>query len=166
MDKTLIPLITAIISAAAILAGYAYQRYADRQAERRKNRQEIYSRLIVNITSRMAMLERLQSTPEWQNALDYREQYAVALKDQALARNLEEQKEISAFLSLYGTDSAVKAYADFLADGWDADTHSAKGADIGKLMLGLRLSIYPDTKVTAREASLVILNDAARLEDQ
>jgi hypothetical protein len=49
----LMPLLTAIISAMALLSGYMYQKHKDKQAEIRKTRQEIYSRLITNVTSRI-----------------------------------------------------------------------------------------------------------------
>ncbi|SEM20721.1 hypothetical protein SAMN04489760_106156 [Syntrophus gentianae] len=86
--EKLVPLVAAIISAAALLFGYMYQKNMERQAEIRKVRQEIYSRLATNITQRIGFLDRIQASPEWKNARNYQEQYGVAIKDAALSKNL------------------------------------------------------------------------------
>ncbi|MDE3088933.1 MAG: hypothetical protein KGJ80_06070, partial [Chloroflexota bacterium] len=113
MEK-LVPLLTAIISATALLSGYMYQKRKEKDAEIRKTRQEIYSRLVTNSTKRIELLDRVQMSPEWQKARNYQEQYQITIKDADLPKNLSDQKEIAAFLCLYGTDDAIKAYASFL----------------------------------------------------
>jgi hypothetical protein len=130
----------------------------------RKTRQEIYSRLATNITQRVGLLERIQRSPEWKNAKSYQEQYDVAIKDAALSKNLSDQKEIAALLCMFGTDDAVKAYADWLREGWDPNTKAAKSADLGRLILVLRKSIYPETYTIADDANLVIWNDVKHLD--
>jgi hypothetical protein len=62
--NSLLPILTAAISAAALLGGYWYQKRLERDAEIQKTRQEIYSRLIGNITQRNTMLGHLEQSPE------------------------------------------------------------------------------------------------------
>lgn len=159
-----VPLLTAMISATALLGGYMYQKHKEKEAEIRKTRQEIYSRLGTNLIKRIELLAHIQMSPEWQQAKNYQEQYQVVIKDAELSKNLSDQKEIATFLCLYGTDEAINAYANFLKEGWDPEKHSAKTPDVGKLVLGLRKSIYSQTDVTAGDANLVIFNDREHLE--
>ena len=159
----LVPLLVAIISATALLFGYVYQKHKEKEAEIRKTRQEIYSRLVTNITKRIELLDRIQKSTEWQKASNYTEQYEVAIKDAEMAKSLTDQKEIAAFLCLYGTDDAIKAYTNYLKEGWDSKTQSGKTPDLGKLILGLRKSIYPETQTTADDAKLAIYNDIREL---
>ena len=158
--EKLVPLLTAIISATALLFGYTYQKNTEREAEIRKMRQEIYSRLATNITQRIGLLDRVQMSPEWKQARNYQEQYNVIIKDAASSKNLSDQKEIAALLCMYGTDDAIKAYANWLREGWDPNTKTATSDDLGKLILGLRKSIYPETNATEVDANLAIWNDA------
>jgi hypothetical protein len=155
-----VPLATAIISAAALLGGYIYQKDKEKQADIRKTRQEIYSRLITNITQRIHFLDRIQQLPEVQEAKGYEEQYLVAIKDPELSQNVSDQKEIAALLCLYGTDDAIKAYVNYLAEGFTEYMHPrAKTADLGTLILALRKSIYEETRITSGESNLAIWND-------
>ena len=68
-NQNLLPILAAIISAIALLGGYAYQKQLERDAEIRKTRQDIYSRLISNITDRNTILGRLlEQSPEYAKA--------------------------------------------------------------------------------------------------
>jgi len=150
--KNLLPLSAAIISALALLAGYGYQKSLERDAEIRKTRQEIYSRLISNITQRNTMLGRLLLRPEYMKARP-EERPQLELKDAALAKNEGERTEIVASLCLYGTDEAVDAYTKYARANAEG-----KGGDLGELILSLRRSIYR-THINANEADLAIWND-------
>ncbi len=158
--EKIVPLIVAIISATALLGGYMYQRQKEKEAEIRKTRQDIYSRLATNITQRIGVLDRLEKSPAWNKARTYEEQYEVLVKDPEALKNLSDQKEIAALLCMYGTDDAIKAYTNWLREGWDPNTNEAKSADLGKLILALRKSIYPETRATAVDANMAIWNDA------
>ena len=147
----LIPLFTAIISAAALLGGYMYQKHMEMDAGIRKNRQEIYSNLITNITKRNEMQWRIENTPDWKEAKNDQEQYQLVLNDAEMSKNWHDRTEIVAFLCLYGTDDAIKAYANWVDEGSNVE-------DIGKLILAFRKSIYSETHTTADEANSAIWN--------
>ena len=89
----LLPLLAAIISAIALLVGYGVQKSLERDAEIRKTRQEIYSRLISNITERNTMLGRLLLSPEYIKAKP-EERPQLELKDAELAKNEGVRTEI------------------------------------------------------------------------
>jgi len=150
--KNLLPLLAAIISAIALLGGYAYQKNLERDAEIRKTRQEIYSRLISNITQRNTMLGRLLLSPEYMKAKP-EERRQLELKDAELAKNEGDRTEIVASLCLYGTDEAVDAYTEYARANAEG-----QGGDLGELILSLRQSIYK-THIKANEADLAIWND-------
>jgi len=147
----LIPLFTAIISAAALLVGYVYQKHMETDAGIRKNRQEIYSRLITNITKRNEMQWRIENSPDWKKAKNEQEQYQMILKDAEMSKNWHDRTEVVAFLFLYGTDDAINAYAKWVSEGSNVE-------NIGKLILAFRKSIYPETHTTADDANLTIWN--------
>ena len=146
----------AIISATALLAGYMYQKHEERVAEIRKTQQEIYSRLVTNITDRSTIFDHFEKSSAWQSA-NYEKKYSMFAEDAKGVKNLVEMKEISTFLSLYGTDDAIRAYVSFIEEGLNNENRGV--ADLGKLIVGLRKSIYPETKITANEANLIIWKD-------
>ena len=158
-----VPLIVAVISAAALLFGYMYEKDKEKEAEIRKTRQDIYSRLATNITQRIHLLDRIYKTPEWRNAKNEQEQYDVSIQDTALSKNLSDMKEIAALLCIYGPDDAIKAYANWLIAGYDPTRKADTSSDLGKLILALRKSIYPETSTTVDEANVAIWNDARHL---
>ncbi len=162
--EKLVPLIVAIISAITLLAGYTYQKHKEKEAEIRKTRQEIYSRLVTCITKRFALFDRLEQSPAWKKARNYSEQYNIMIRDPETSQNLAEQKEIATLLCLYGPDDAIKAYVDWLKGAWDASTKSSTSGNLGKLIIDLRKSIYPETNATADDANLAIWNNAEHLE--
>jgi len=157
----LVPLVTAIISATALLGGYMYQKHMEKNAEIRTTRQDIYSRLIANITKRNEILGRVEMTPEWKKAKkNPQEQHQLELKNTELSENEGDRTEIVSLLCLYGTDDAVKAYFNYAKENLDP---KGQGGDLGKLILALRRSIYPKTHTTAKEANLAIWYDAKYL---
>jgi len=161
-NQNLLPILAAIISAIALLVGYAYQKQLERDAEIRKTRQDIYSRLISNITDRNTILGRLlEQSPEYAKAkLEERPQVesklsaAGLLTDPALSKNEGERTEVIASLCLYGTDGAIDAYAKYARANAEG-----KGGDLGELIVDLRHSIYNETQVKADKADLAIWND-------
>ena len=48
-----IPLLAALASALALLAGYAYQKRKERQFEIQRTRQDIYTRLVKNLMTKL-----------------------------------------------------------------------------------------------------------------
>lgn len=159
MDN-IVPLLTAIISAIALLSGYMYQKYKEREAETRKKRQEIYSRFIVNLTERQELFEQAMRRPDWPSREDpeYSQKLTtLIIGDSELNKNLSEGREIMTFLALYGSDEAIKACLEFRREGWEYSTgESSKGADKGKLIQRLRRSVYPKTRVTSEDLNLVM----------
>lgn len=160
--KGLIPILTAVISALAVVGGYVYQKAQDREAEIRKTRQEIYSHIISNITERNAILgDLLNQFPEYRNA-KLEEQHQVEqqlsnagrLTSPKLSENEAERTKWVAALCLYGTDKAIDAYAKYASANVEG-----KGGRIGELILGLRESVFEKTHVTADEADLAVWNE-------
>src|SRR5271166_4957616 len=116
MFRNWLPILAAIISAIAVLAGYAYQKSLERDAEIRKTRQEIYSHLISNITERNALLGLLEQSPEMLKAKpEERPQLEnkLQLTDPELTKNERDRTEVVASLCLYGTDEAIDAYTTY-----------------------------------------------------
>jgi hypothetical protein len=144
------PLLAALISAGVILFGYVYQKNMEREAEVRKARQEIYVRLINNITQRMALLDRFAQRPGWKSTLSDQEKYELALGIPGMRKNLAEQKNVGALLLMFGTDEGIREYANWLR---------GDGRDLGRLMLSLRKSIYPETRALREDANQVIWNE-------
>ena len=155
--RNLLPVLTAAISAAALLGGYWYQKTLERDEETRKTRQEIYSRLIRNITQRNTILGRLEQSPQYLAAKpEERSQveWQLMLKDNEASRNWGERTEVVASLCLYGTDEAIDAYARYARANIEG-----QDADLGELVLALRQSIYKTTHVKVNEADVAIWND-------
>ena len=160
MKEKLIPLLIAIIGAVAALVGYSYQKELERKAEVIKTRQNIYSRLIVNSTKRVDILNRLSERKAWKDATNIYDQYKLFMHDPEARANRVEMQEIATLLAVYGTDEGINAYADYLKEGWEqAIGKSSKEADLGKLILALRQSVYPNTYVRSSVINLIIWND-------
>lgn len=160
--RNLLPLLAAVISAVALLAGYSYQKRLERGEEVRKTRQEIYSRLIGNLTERNTILgglldrspEYAKARPEERSEVERKLWAAGQLTDPTLSKNEGERTEIVASLCLYGTDEAIHAYAKYARANMEG-----KGGDLGELVTDLRHSIYKETRIAADEADLSIWND-------
>jgi len=156
----MVTLLTAIISAIALLSGYIYQKYKEREAEIRKKRQEIYSRFIVNLTERQELFEQAMRGTDWPNREDseYSQKLTkLIIGHSELNKNFSDGREIMTFLSLYGSDEAIEACLEFRRAGWEYSAgESSKGADIGKLIRRLRRSVYPKTRVTSEDLNLVM----------
>jgi hypothetical protein len=148
--KTWLPMLTAIISAVALLAGYAYQKNLEKDAELRNSRQEIYSHLITNITNRNALLGRVKSLERLKANPEELLQSRLQLESD-LANNERERTEVIASLCLYATDEAIDAYAKYARSNIDGN-----GGNLGELILALRRSIYKTSHITADEANLTI----------
>jgi hypothetical protein len=161
MLQELTPLLTAIISATALLISYVYLKQKEQGAETRKTRQDVYSRLISNITKRNELLGHLQLSPEWKKTQNHHEQDQLVLNDLELSRNEGNRTEVVALLCLYGTDDAVEAYARWARENINADE---QGGNLGALVLALRKSIYPGTLTTADQANLAIWFDSKYLK--
>jgi hypothetical protein len=174
MDN-LVPVLAAIISAVALLWGYAYQKGKEADAEILKKQQEIYSNLITNITTRNSIMGHILDSPAYiaasekeRKALRDADPAAAAAideemgdmfnKDPASIENRNQRTEIVALLCLYGTDEAIKAYSDFSAKAIGPNTQID---DVGELIVALRRSLTnkhqpSHTLITAREANLGI----------
>jgi hypothetical protein len=155
------PVVTALISALALLGGYVLQKSAERDAETRKTRQEIYSRLISNITERNTLLGRYEETSEFLNAKPGERQQLESqfqFKDPALTENEGKRTEIIASLCLYGTDEAIDAYVKYARANAER-----RGGDLGELVFQLRQSITR-THIKPGDANLAIWQDPKYLE--
>jgi len=151
--KNFITLATAIISAVALLCGYGYQKHMEREAEIRKTRQDIYSRLVASITKANEITGRLEQTPEWKEAKNAQERNQLAAKNPELSKNWHNRTEIISLLCLYGTDDAIGAYLNWTKEDLDP---KGKGGDLGELVVALRKAIYPKTHTKAGEADAII----------
>lgn len=166
--KDVIPVLAALISALALLTGYAYQKTLEREAQIREIRQGIYSRLISNITRRNAITGRLlNASPEYVQAKTAEERCRVEeelsatawLGNRELTKNAGERTEIIASLCLYGTDEAIDAYVQY--------SHASaeqKRWNLGELIKQLRHSIYDKTHLDPNDANLAIWNDPKYLK--
>jgi len=154
-SKNLVTLVTAIISATALLVGYSYQKSLEKETEIRKTRQEIYSRLLTSITKRNEILGRVIMTSKYRTAKNSDEQNQVIVNNAELSKNWNDRTEIVAFLCLYGTDDAIEAYSDWTKE----DLDRSKGGNLGQLVVALRKAIYPKTLSTPDQANLVIWQD-------
>ncbi|HXX18639.1 MAG TPA: hypothetical protein VEJ46_04495 [Candidatus Acidoferrum sp.] len=169
--KNLLPILTAVISAIALIGGYVYQKDQDRKAEIRKTRQEIYSRLISNITQRNEILGRLlEQFPEYVKVKDKPDERrrveqelsaAGRLTSPELSKNEGQRTEVVAALCLYGPDEAIDAYAKYAT----ANMGRREGGDVGQLILDLRRSIDRKTHITAEQADLAIWMDPKYLTE-
>ncbi len=153
------PLLTAAISAIALLAGYSFQKRKERQFELLKTRQDIYSRLIKNLTLRRQLSTVASADADWPKELRKEDLDSInKLIDERypdLRRNLIEGHELFSLLCIYGSDAAVKATAQF------ADRHRLVGegkvadVEIEVYLHALRLSLFPDTSVTPNDIELI-----------
>jgi hypothetical protein len=151
-----LPTLTALFSALLVLVGYSYQQNLARNEDVRKQRQEIYSRLIHNISERNILLGRYEQTPEYVKASPAERsqlEMQYSLKDVDLTKNEGERTETISQLCLYGTDAAIDAYVKYAKAN-----AGGTGGDLGQLILELRQSISP-THLEATEADLAIWND-------
>ena len=155
--KSLPTVLAAGISAIALLLGYWYQKNEDRAAEIRKTQQEIYSRVIRNITERNTMLGHLEQSPEYLAAKPEQRAHVeeqLQLKDLELTTNEGERTEVIAFLGLFGADEAIDAYAEYARANM-----TKEGGDLGQLVLALRRSVFKQkTHIKADEAYEAIWN--------
>jgi len=113
--KNWLPILTAFVSAMGVLIGYvvgSYDKQLERASELGKTRQEIYTRLINNITERNEWLGRLELLPEYSRASG-EERIQLERKNPELSKINGERFAVVAQLVLYGTDEAIDAYAKY-----------------------------------------------------
>jgi hypothetical protein len=170
--KNLLPIFTALIGAVALLLGYVCQKNLESDNELDKVRQDIYSRLITNITEKNTILGRLEQSPQYLKAkqenrtaqeLNQLEQQMM-LQDDDMVKNEGKRTELVASLYVYGADEANDAYVEYAR----ANTKQ-EGGDLGKLVLGLRKSIYRKSRIKesgtkTSEADMAIWNDPKYLK--
>jgi hypothetical protein len=150
-----IKIVTAIISAFVVIVGYVYQKRKEHQAEIRKKQQEIYSRLVANITKKNGITGRIEQMFQFRNAKTEEERKRVYIQDPEYSKNYwDERSEIVALLFMYGTDKAIQAYIDWTKKNLGG---AEEGPDLGKLVVTLRQDILPNEKsTTASNANLSI----------
>lgn len=157
-----IPLFAAIISALVILYGYVYQKKKERDASINETRKELYNRLIQNLSERLDMFEIiLQTDEEIVRSLKSGDFFALSKvfpkRFTEFDDNLNKGREILSLISLYGSDEAIKVCVEF----FEQFTNSLKSGqgiifDKGLLLLNLRRSIYPKTKISPNDINLLI----------
>lgn len=170
--KNLLPIFTALIGAVALLLGYVFQRNLEIDNELNKVRQGIYSRLITNITEKNTMVGRLEQSPQYLKAKQEKRtnmelqqlEQKMMLQDAEMVDNEGERTKLVASLYVYGTDEAIDAYVEYAR----ANT-KREGGDLGKLVLGLRKSIYSKSRIKeggamTSEADMAIWNDPKYLK--
>ncbi len=155
-SEKLVPLAAAIISAAALIGCYMYQKHQEREAEINRMRQGVYSRLVTNITDRNEIWKRIPRVSAGKRERNTKELQNLFASDAKGAKNEADMKEIGASLILYGTDDAIRAYASYLEK---ANSGHGSNDDVGQLIVDLRKTIYPRTKATVNDANKVIWNE-------
>ena len=158
--EEMVPLLTAVISAIALLTGYVVQKHQEQNEETLKTRQEIYSDLISNITERNEIQGRIEMSPEGLKATSPEEKSQLYLRNPEFQSNEGARTRIVALLCLYGTDKAVNAYAQWAAEETEPN---GNGGNLGELILRLRESLV-STKITENEANLAIWYNRKYLE--
>jgi len=112
-----IPILAARISAMALLAGYAYVKHAERVFEIQKKRQEIYRRLITNLTRKIDLFEQLRTDRRILQRVDQNNvegvQALIKREYPALDQAMNEAREITALMAVYGTGDAIRACEQF-----------------------------------------------------
>jgi len=154
-----LPLLAALISAIALLAGYAFQKHKERQVELLKTRQSFYSRLMKNLTLRRQLLKVVYADADWskelwEEDLD-RMNKLIDEKYPEVRKNLIEGHELFSLLCIYGSDTAVKAAAQFASRHHLVSEGKAADVEIEVFLHALRLSLFPDTTVTPNYIELI-----------
>jgi len=154
------PILAAVISALALIGGYIYQRRKEQEAEIRRVRQDIYSRLCINLMRRVDAMDRVARVADWPAPDDpeyMKKSYELVMADPECRANLAEGRELTASLALYGTDDAIRAYVHWIRQGWAyANKRSSRDPDTGQLIQALRKSVYPRTRIRADEIDYAI----------
>jgi hypothetical protein len=158
--STFVPLIVAVISATTLLFGYIYQKHKERQFEINRTRQEIYTRLVRNLSEKLELFERLQDDPdmpEKATAENVEEvMKLIAKKYPELDKNFNEGREIMSLMALYATDDAIQACAQFYRESYASmQPGSEVRPDKNELILRLRKSIFPKTKVASEDIKFI-----------
>jgi hypothetical protein len=109
-------LIAAIISALVVIFGYVSERNRQREFQISQTRQEIYTRLITNLTKMHLLLGKAKNDPKMpkptnENLYQWYELIAQNYPD--LNKSMDEGVEIMALLSVYGSDEAIEASARY-----------------------------------------------------
>ena len=159
LTNTLVPLIVAVLSAATILFGYIYQRNKEREFEIAKTRQEIYVRLVTNLSQKIELLRIAYDDPTMPKLTQANAQEVyrfIAKKYPELDKNFNESIKIQYLLVLYGDDAGIKAFAKFYRDSEAAlRPGSQVQPDKNELITELRRSIFPSTTVTAEDVRVL-----------
>ncbi len=158
--STYFPVIVAFISMATLLFGYIYQKRKEREFEINRTRQEIYVRLIKNLSEKLDLFERLRDDPDMPEKVtteNVKELYRlIARNHPELDSNFNESREIMSLMALFGDDEAIKACAAFARDSYASLQPSSEVIpDKNKLINELRKSIFHETKVTVEDIKLM-----------
>lgn len=156
-----IPIIVAVISASVVLYGYIWEKEKERDFQIKQTQQEIYTRLIKNLTNKLKYIDRLRRDKRIPSRVtsDNLEEVQKLIADNSpdLEKYFSEAREIMALLSIYGTDDAIKSVVDFysaLAESMQPD--SKRRPNPGQLILNLRRTLFPDTTVMPEDINLII----------
>lgn len=154
-----LPLIIALISAVTVVFGYAYEKRKEREFELAKTRKEINKQLIDNLIGQFGMFEKIKSDPNLPSLTGNIEKFYefIAENYSELNQSMNETQKIQTMMSVYGTDDAIKAAADYRRQCIEfAQGVSAKQPDVANLILRLRQSLFQDTKVTSEEIRMLM----------
>lgn len=154
-----IPLMTALISAVALLVGYGIQRYREREFELNKTRQDIYSRLIKNLSTRRKLLQHIEADPEWPKDTDAHMDRANELIDDKYPEYREvvtEGHELFTLVCIYCSDDAVKATAELAKYYLPPRIIKDKTvSEIALYLYALRETLFPNTSITPDDIRII-----------
>ena len=158
--KELIPILVASISAITVLIGYLLQKHKEQMIEINKTRQELYTRLIKNLSKKLELFEMLKHDPDVPDLVTKddveRMQSLIRSKYPDLEKAINESIEIGALMSLYASDKAIKACAEFYRASWASmQPGSSIRPDKNHLLHSLRKSLFRGTKVTKEDIEFI-----------
>ena len=161
MDQQWGAVFTAILSALVILIGYVYEKRKERQFELDKTRQNIYTRLIINISEQIELFELMREDEDMPKKITKENLNEVMAIIKERYPKLNEKfnigREIMSLMAIYADDAAVLACAEFYKKSLSSmQPGSHDHPDISKLMEGLRKTIYRNSKITNEDIQIII----------
>ena len=153
-------LLAVIFPALVVLFGYVYQKRCEKEFEINKKRQEIYTRVIENFVEKLELLDRLRDDPDMPDRATTENvdqiMGMIRTKHHDLDANFNRGREIMSLLTLYGSDKAIKACADFYRSSYASmQPGSEVRPDKNEFIRQLRKSLFPATLVSAEDIRFI-----------
>ncbi len=155
-----IPLIVALISAITVLCGYIHEKRKEREFQLRETRKEIHQKLIANVIEKNILYEKVMkdpNTPPFNPQIPLEHYNYIENNHEKLWDNLTKGMEIQAWMSMYGSDAAIKATSDFWRTSVAfSQQQSIEPASLALIILQLRKSLFADTAVSEEDIQFML----------